>query len=73
MDDFFGIIAKKVLSDQQSDVTAAHTHLLARSKMWGGNPLRMAGFAHMHTLAAAYRVSALSRYFSAAAVMAVTP
>lgn len=70
MDDFSGIIAKKVLSDQQSYVTAAHVRLLARSR---GISLYMAGFSHMRALAAAYRASALSKYFSAAAVMAVTP
>ncbi len=70
MDDFLGIIAKKVLSNQQSYVTAAHVRLLARSR---GISLYRAGFSHMRALAAAYRASALPRYCSAAAVMAVTP
>lgn len=70
MDDFSSIIAKKVLSDQQSYVTAAHVRLLARSR---GIPCTWLGF---HTCARLPQPTArlrCPRYCSAAAVMAVMP
>ena len=111
VDDFLDIIAKKVLSDQQSYVSVTHARLLWRSRgkspctsyivetyaiirtalaVKGRIPLHMAGFARMRALVSAcasiaarlfdrqllvsaYCASALPRYFSAAAVMAIMP
>jgi hypothetical protein len=53
VDDFLDIIAKKVLSDQQSYVSVTHARLLWRSR--GESPLHMAGFARMRALTAACR------------------